>query len=298
MLDSKQCQAFLAVAETGSFEHASLQLHLTASAVSLRVQALERQLGQMLLIRGRPCQTTPAGEQLLQYLQRQRFMEQNFLQNLQGKQANSEFIKVVIASNADSLATWLLPSLQQSVIQQQIALEIRIDDQSLTHALLEAGQVHACISAESQVLRGCLVKALGYMRYRMVATPTFVARWFKHSVSRQSLMQAPAVIFNQKDHMHQNVLLKLHGLTANSYPYHFIPSSEAFVNAIHRGLGYGLVPDLQLGAALELGELVEILPEAQTDILLYWHHWQQQSKPLQQLTQQICQNSQRFLHPV
>lgn len=298
MLDSKQCQAFLAVAETGSFEYASLQLHLTASAVSLRVQGLERQLGQMLLIRGRPCQTTPAGEQFLQYLQRQRFMEQNFLQNLQGKRENSEFIQVIIASNADSLATWLLPSLQQSIIQQQIALEIRIDDQSLTHALLEAGQVHACISAEAQPLRGCLVKTLGYMRYKMVATPQFVSRWFAQGITRQSLMQAPAVIFNQKDHMHHNVLLKLHGLTSNSYPSHLIPSSEAFVQAIHRGLGYGLVPDLQLGSALELGELVEVLPEAQTDVLLHWHHWQQQSAQLNQLTKQICQHSQRFLRLV
>lgn len=297
MLDSKQCQAFLAVAETESFEYASLQLHLTASAVSLRVQALERQLGQMLLIRGRPCQTTPAGEQLLQYLQRQRFMEQNFLQSLQGKQADSEFIKLIIASNADSLATWLLPSLQQMVIQQKIAVEIRIDDQSLTHALLEAGQVHACISVETEPLRGCLAKPLGYMRYKMVATPAFIARWFKTGVHRQALTQAPAVIFNHKDHMHQNVLLKLYGLTSNSYPYHFIPSSEAFVHAIHRDLGYGLVPDVQLGTALELGELVEILPEAQTDIALYWHHWQQQSPQLQQLTKHICQQSVRFLRP-
>ncbi|WP_111895880.1 LysR family transcriptional regulator ArgP [Acinetobacter sp. MB5] len=297
MLDSKQCQAFLAVAETGSFEYASLQLHLTASAVSLRVQALERQLGQMLLIRGRPCQTTPAGEQLLQHLQRQRFTEQNFLQNLQGKQDNSEFIKVTIASNADSLATWLLPALQQTVIQQKIALEIRLDDQSLTHTLLEAGQVHACISVEAHPLRGCLAKPLGYMRYKMVATPAFVGNWFKNGISRQSLMQAPAVIFNQKDHMHHNILLKLHGLTSNCYPHHFIPSSETFVHAIHRGLGYGLVPDLQIGSALELGELIEIMPEAQTDILLYWHHWQQQSTQLQQLTKQICQNSQRFLYP-
>ncbi len=42
MLDSKQCEAFLAVAEVGSFDAAGEHLCITPSAVSLRVQALEK----------------------------------------------------------------------------------------------------------------------------------------------------------------------------------------------------------------------------------------------------------------
>ncbi len=37
MLNSKQCEAFLAVAETGSFELAAERLYVTASAITLRV---------------------------------------------------------------------------------------------------------------------------------------------------------------------------------------------------------------------------------------------------------------------
>ena len=64
MLDSKQCEAFLAVAEVGSFDAAGEHLCITPSAVSLRVQALEKYLGQILIIRtvlvyshkqGKPC---------------------------------------------------------------------------------------------------------------------------------------------------------------------------------------------------------------------------------------------------
>lgn len=58
MLDSKQCEAFLAVAEVGSFDAAGEHLCITPSAVSLRVQALEKYLGQILIIRGRPCAYT------------------------------------------------------------------------------------------------------------------------------------------------------------------------------------------------------------------------------------------------
>ena len=48
MLDSKQCEAFLAVAELGSFDAAGEHLYITPSAVSLRVQALEKYLGQII----------------------------------------------------------------------------------------------------------------------------------------------------------------------------------------------------------------------------------------------------------
>lgn len=67
MLNSKQCEAFLAVAETGSFELAAERLYVTASAITLRVQNLEKDLGQMLILRERPCRTTQAGQALLHY---------------------------------------------------------------------------------------------------------------------------------------------------------------------------------------------------------------------------------------
>ena len=44
MLNAKQCDAFYAVAKTGSFDLAAEQLNITASAVTLRVQSLEKQL--------------------------------------------------------------------------------------------------------------------------------------------------------------------------------------------------------------------------------------------------------------
>ena len=62
-LDSKQCEALLAVVDAGSFEQAATRLHLTPSAVSQRVRALESQLGHPLVLRGRPCRATRVGQQ-------------------------------------------------------------------------------------------------------------------------------------------------------------------------------------------------------------------------------------------
>lgn len=294
MLDNKQCEAFFAVAEDGSFEQAGAKLCITSSAVTLRVQALEKELGKLLLIRGRPCVLTQAGQQLFEYLQHIKRLEHNLLHGLTGG-GDANFFKTVIGSNEDSLATWLLPALQEVLLKQKIVIELRTDDQSHTYSLLEKGTVSACISIEDQPMRGCHAEYLGVMRYRMVATASFRKKWFAHGIDRENLRHTPAIIFNHKDRLHFDILEKHFGLMKGSYPCHLIPSSESFVTAIKLGLGYGMVPELQLVTEKNEDALVELLPEAKMEVPLYWHHWNQQSKPLQLLTQHIVSQAKAIL---
>jgi len=65
-MDTQNLQAFLLVAETGSFSLAAEKLHLTQPAVSKRVAQLEAQLNAPLFDRiGRTISTTEAGQALL-----------------------------------------------------------------------------------------------------------------------------------------------------------------------------------------------------------------------------------------
>lgn len=294
MLDNRQCEAFLAVIESGSFDQAGINLCITASAVTLRVQALEKKLGQLLLIRGRPCVLTQAGQKLFEYLQHTRRLEQNLLHSLTGG-ADFDFFKTVIASNADSLATWLLPILKDVLVKEKIMLEIRIDDQSHTYSLLERGTVSACISIENKPMRGCHAEYLGIMRYKMVCTDQFRKKWFLQGINRENLRQTPAIIFNDKDYIHFDLLEKKYGLIKGTYPYHLIPSSESFVTAIKLGLGYGLVPEFQIKLEAQENRLIELLPDETIDIPLYWHHWKQQSKPLENLSKYIVSKANHLL---
>ena len=50
-MDLSQIKAFLAVAEEGSFTRASKQLNLSQPSISLKVKALEKELGTNLIIR-------------------------------------------------------------------------------------------------------------------------------------------------------------------------------------------------------------------------------------------------------
>ncbi|ENV34048.1 LysR family transcriptional regulator ArgP [Acinetobacter gerneri] len=294
MLDSKQCEAFFAVAETGSFDLASEQLCITASAVTQRVQALEKNLGQILLIRARPCSLTKAGIEVLAFLRHARLLEQNLLQNLHGE-IDSNFYAVSIASNADSLATWLLPALSEILIKERIVLDIKLDDQSHTYSLLEKGIVNACISIEPKAMTGCKSIFLGSMQYKMLATPIFIEKYFKSGITREQLKQTPAIIFNDKDQIHFDAILKLFGLVKGTYPCSFIPSSDSFVSAIEQSLGYGMIPTIQVQSSIASGKLVEILPEACINIPLYWHHWNKQTAKLDQLTEHLLLQAKKLL---
>src|SRR6185436_11767632 len=67
-LDSRQVRAFCALARTGSFTQTARELHLTQSAVSHSMKALERDIGCRLLDRlGKKVVLTQAGEQLLHH---------------------------------------------------------------------------------------------------------------------------------------------------------------------------------------------------------------------------------------
>lgn len=67
-LDLDLVRCFLAVAESGSFTQASRRLHLSQSAVSLKIQRLEALLGRDLFLRSsRSVTLTPEGDVLIGY---------------------------------------------------------------------------------------------------------------------------------------------------------------------------------------------------------------------------------------
>lgn len=67
-MDTEFARTFLAVVAAGNFVGAAERLHVTQSTVSARIQALERQLGAVLLRRGRGgAMLTPAGQRFLRH---------------------------------------------------------------------------------------------------------------------------------------------------------------------------------------------------------------------------------------
>lgn len=294
MLDTRKGEALLAVIDTGSFEQAALQLHLTPSAVSQRVSAMETELGTPLLIRTRPPRATQAGQRLVQYLRRSRLLEQEYLAD---SDAAAAPLSVALAVNADTLATWLLAGLASFLVDEQILLDVTLDDQDHTFALLSQGLALAGVSSEAAAMRGCTVEALGIMRYRLLASPAYAARWFPNGIEREAARRAPVMVFGRKDKLQSDFLLRQFGLPEGSYPCHYLPAADAFMQSIRLGLGYGMLPELQFGDALATGALVDLAPANPTDVTLYWHAWRVQSPKLERLSARVLAAARAALLP-
>jgi len=295
-LDPRQCEAVRAVIDSGSFEQAAVALHLTPSAVSQRVRALEVALGTPLVVRTRPCRATPAGQRLLQYLRRVHALEHDLQAEFAGEQAAP--LSIAIALNNDSLASWFLPALAPFAIEEQVLLDLTVDDQDHTYTLLEAGRALGCISTEPRPLRGCEVEPLGAMRYRCMASPAFRARWFAKGVTRAALRQAPVIVFDRKDRLQADFLLKHFGLPEDAWPRHTIPASDPFMQAVVLGMGWGMVPELQMHDLRERGLLVDIAPSRPTDVALYWHAWKVQSPRMERLSRTLVAQARKALRDV
>ncbi|QBE67031.1 LysR family transcriptional regulator ArgP [Pseudoduganella lutea] len=284
----------MAAAETGSFEQAASQLHITPSAVSQRIAALETSLGAPLLIRSRPCRTTATGQRLLVYLRRSRLMEDEFLAGLRDEASTS--LRIPIAVNNDTLATWLLPGIAGFLQREHVTLDIVLDEQNYTYALLEKGVAVAGVSSEPGAMRGCVVQPLGTIRYRMMAAPAFVARWFPQGFKRASAQRAPVAVFSRKDRLQADFIQAELGLMPGAYPVHYVPASGAFLDAVKLGLGYGMLPSQQIGGSEAAGELVDLAPGKTTDVPLFWHAWRVQSPALERLGQAVVAAARAALH--
>ena len=211
-IDSRQLAAFAAVLREGSFDAAARALHLTPSAVSQRIKALEERLGRVLIRRASPCVATEAGESLQRHAQQLQLLEAQALapfglghlapeQVAASRRASAQRIALPLsmAVNADSLATWFVPALAALREQHDVQLDLHVEDQDHSSALLRQGRVLAAVSAQALPVQGCKVRPLGRMRYLAVASPAFMQRHFGHGVIEEALALAPCNVFNHKD---------------------------------------------------------------------------------------------------
>lgn len=299
MLDARQLEALAAVIEHGGFGPAAKALSLTLAAVSLRIKALEVQMGQRLLVRGKAVRATAAGQALLAHVKQVRMMESDLLSGLQGgggRAAGARWQSLSVAINADSVASWFLPGVAPLLQKHHLLLEILIDDQDHTHDALKSGDVMGCVTTLAEPMRGCVAEPLGVMRYRCVAAPEVAARCRTPSgaVSPHKLLAYPAIIFNRKDALQDEFLEQHIGLRQPQYPRHFAPAVDAFETAIELGMGWGMVPEQSLS---ERPGLEELLPGATVDVTLYWQHWARESPSAQRLTEAVKAAARKRLPP-
>ena len=284
MLDPAQLAALAAVHRRGSFDLAAADLHVTPSAISQRIKALEEATGTLLIRRGQPCQATETGLRLIRHHDEIALLERTLAQDL-GLTTGPATLRIAV--NADSLATWVIPALAAT---EGFLFDLVIDDQDVSQDWLRRGEVVAAITAHPGPLQGCDTIPLGALRYRATASPAYLKRWFPQGVTAQAMTRAPTLTFSDKDQLQVRwAAARVPGLKRPLLPTHRIASSQAFVDACLAGLGWGMNPEVLVTSHLRSGALVELIPDTPLDVALYWQFTRLAAPALSPVTQAIRQ---------
>ncbi|MQS08814.1 LysR family transcriptional regulator ArgP [Streptomyces alkaliphilus] len=292
-----QVRTLLAVVDEGTFDAAAAVLHVTPSAVSQRVKALEQRTGRVLLMRTKPVRPTESGRVVVRLARRLTALEEDARREL-GIADGSGPARLSIAVNADSLATWLLPALTRAARDGRVCFELYREDEAHTATLLREGRVMAAVTSLAEPVAGCTVRPLGLARYLAVAGPGFVARHLSDGPLTDRLPEAPVIVFDRRDEMQDRFVRALAPeRTGAGRHRHHVPTSEGFCAMVAAGLGWGLVPEVQAEPLLRSGALTRIAPEHPWDVPLYWQQWKLEVPALALVAEAVTAGAAEFLLP-
>jgi len=274
-VDGAQLAALAAVVEFGSFDAAAHHLRVTPSAISQRIKALEQRVGQVLVIREKPCVATSAGAPLLRLAAQIAVLEADALAEM--RQGQTDRPRIALAVNADSMATWFTGVFARLT---DALLDVRIEDQDHSARLLREGVVMGAVTTERTPVAGCRVRALGVMRYRPVATPQFVRRHLPDGFTAEAAGRAPSLAWNRDDALQDQLLRKAFGRRIQR-PIHYVATADGFAAAVHAGLGWGMYPE-QL-----IAEPFVPVADEHLDVPLYWQCWKLDSATVTLVTDAV-----------
>ncbi|MFH9647945.1 LysR family transcriptional regulator ArgP [Streptomyces albidoflavus] len=295
-LPFEQVRTLLAVVDEGTFDAAAKVLHVTPSAVSQRIKALEQSTGRVLLMRTKPARPTESGQTVVRYARQLATLEREVRAGL-GVAEDGSPARLPIAVNADSLATWFLPALTRMPQQLPVCFELHCEDESYTATLLREGRVMAAVTSSAEPVAGCTARPLGLARYLPSARPEFVERHLSTGPLAECLPGAPVIVFDRRDELQDAFVRELTGgARGASSVRHHVPTSEGFCDAVVAGLGWGLLPEQQALSHFASGDLVEFAPERPFDVPLHWQQWKLDVPALALVAEAVATAAAQALH--
>lgn len=287
-LDPVALRTLAVAVRLGTFEAAARELHVTPSAVSQRIKALETRIGRVLLHRVKPLEPTEAGLVLVRLATQTELLEREAVAELveEDDGDGTSYASLPIAVNADALYGWFVDALAEVQGRHRVVFEVVREDHTRTAERLRRGEVVAAITGEPKPVPGCRVVRLGRLRYAAVATRDFHAAHFADGVGSASLAEAPIVAFDRSDSLQHDFIRRVTRRHL-APPVTYLPSVREFDRAIRVGMGWGLLPESDVAGQLASGHLVELVPGRRPEVALFWQHWRLGSSLVDDLTDAV-----------
>jgi DNA-binding transcriptional LysR family regulator len=256
--------AFDALARTGSFTAAADLLGCTKSLVSLRIKALEKRLGSVLVMRTtRRVTLTEAGQRLLPYAQQMRDALEHIPRAVDEVQSCLEG-PLTVSTTASLASTVLAPVLVELArVHPRLKVSVEVNNKVQDPV---ADQLDFCLRSHNVHDEGLVARWVGWGEEGLYAAPMFLDG--QPPIHIPEDLAGQRLLMDSQDHCLElrcgECLHKLEVsaplLTAN----HFNLLSRLVVD----GAGIAPLPDYVAAPHLTKGELVKVLPD--------WHtqRWQ------------------------
>ncbi|MDJ0729047.1 MAG: LysR family transcriptional regulator [Crocosphaera sp.] len=277
----EQLQAFLAIADTGSFGKAATQCGITQSTISRQIQALEGTLGALLFHRSTQAKLTVAGEKLLPRAKKICQEWATVGQEIKDLQAGKQPELCVAAIH--SVCSHFLPPILQQFCLDYPQVQLRVTGLGSDRALkvLRDGLVDIAIVMNNRFLTTSPEMTVDLLYEEkidvLMAADHPLTRY--EQVTHTELVKYPQVVF--KDGYGMQRLLQewcsLHNLTINAVME--LNTLDAFRGVVRQGKIIALLPETALietrkDDCLAVRSLAPILDESN-------------EKPAKQLTRQV-----------
>jgi DNA-binding transcriptional LysR family regulator len=244
----EQLQAFLAVAETGSFQQAAQRCGVTQSAISRQIQGLEADLGVTLFHRAAQAKLTVAGDRLLPRVRKICQEWQTAVQDLSDLVAGKQPELCVAAIH--SLCSHHLPPILQRFCQDFPNVQLRVTALGSDRALkvLKDGLVDLAIVMNNRFLTASsemVIEVLYDEPIRvLVAANHPLAKL--DSVPWDELTRYPQVVFKDGYGMQRIVQEQFERRGANLKAVLELNTPDAFRGVVRQGQLVALLPETAL----------------------------------------------------
>lgn len=240
-MDTRQLRTLLAIVQHGSFARAAEVVHITPSAVSQQVQALEQEFGAMLFERSsRPPALTSQGAQVVE-------MAYDVLRRVDEAQttlSGNEVSGTLMLGSVRSSALRVLPRaiMQIRARYPLLKINLRVGNSSNLIAEVTAGRLDAAVVAENMSIPQ-LIRWSPFLREPLwVVAPEALASGDPEAMLRT----LPFVRFQSPVPLARSIDTELARLQIATHDIAEMDSITSIINCVAEGMGISVVPDIAL----------------------------------------------------
>ncbi len=174
-LEIRHLRSLLAIEQEGNLARAAERVHLTQSALSHQIKALERYYGLPLFLRNtKPLRLTASGQRLLKLAQRI-LPDIDDTETALFRLAKGEIGRLFIAIECHACFEWLLPVLDAFRLRwPEVEVDIRVNLSFEPMPALQKGDIDLVISSDPLTLEGVVFEPLFDYEARLVMAHTHV----------------------------------------------------------------------------------------------------------------------------